>query len=152
MTSNPTAVFDAVPEFEINGHKFKLSKLNAMTQLHVMRKMAPLIEKAIPQLAELSKIKTDIPESEKTEQSMKTLAPILGGLATLSDDDFNYVLYRLLSAVELHQPQFNMWAKVATINGIQMQDFDLATLLQLAGRSLSYNLSGFFSSWGQTRS
>jgi len=57
-------------------------------------------------------------------------------------------LFRLLGSVEVQQ-EFSgstVWAKVATDSAIMMQDIELPILLQVAGKALMYNLSGFFGS------
>lgn len=131
--------------FEAGGRKFKLGKIDAFRQFHIVRRIGPLLTEMMPVIAGIAKSKVDkMSETEKLEEFAKMAAPIMQGLSKLSDADADYVLYRLLSAVEVHQEQFNSWAKIATDTGLMMQDMELPLLLNAAGRSLMFNLSGFF--------
>lgn len=132
-------------EFEIGDRKFKIGKLDAFRQFHIVRRVGPLLADFMPALAGMSKAKMDqMSESEKLEEFAKAIQPVMAGLSKLSDQDADYVLYRLLSCVEVHQPTFNSWAKISSDTGLMMQDLELPVLLQAAGRSLMFNLSGFF--------
>lgn len=131
--------------FEVSGRKFKLGKIDAFRQFHIVRRIGPLLAEFMPALAGMSKKKMDsLTEAEKLDEFAKMMQPVMMGLSKLSDADADYVLYRLLGAVEVHQDQFNTWAKIATDSGLLMQDLELPVLLQVAGRSLMFNLSGFF--------
>jgi hypothetical protein len=138
-------------EFEVGGRKFKLSKVDAIRQFHIVRRIGPLLAELVPAMSGIAKAKVDsLSETEKLEEFGKIAAPLMQGLSKLSDVDADFVLYRLLGCVEVHQPQFNSWAKVATDAGVVMQDLELPILLQLAGRALMFNLTGFFSSLPRT--
>lgn len=131
--------------FEAGGKKFKLGKLDAFRQFHIVRRIGPLLAEMMPVVAGIAKAKVErMSEAEKLEEFAKIAGPVMQGLSKLSDADADYVLYRLLSVVEVHQEQFNSWAKIATDSGLMIQDLELPILLQAAGRSLIFNLSGFF--------
>lgn len=133
--------------FEAGGRKFKLGKIDAFRQFHIVRRMGPLLAELLPAMAGIAKSKVDgLSETEKLEEFAKIAQPVMLGLSKLSDQDADYVLFRLLGAVEVHQEQFNIWSKVSSDTGIMMQDIDLPILLQAAGRAFVYNLSGFFAS------
>lgn len=134
-------------EFSIGARKFKVGKLDAFRQFHIVRRIGPLLAELMPAMGGIvkSKAKLDqLSEDEKLVEFGKIAQPLMQGLSRLSDADADYVLFRLLSCVEVEQPQFNTWARVATDTQIVMQDMELPVLLQAAGRSLMYNLSGFF--------
>lgn len=131
--------------FEIGGRKFKLGKIDAFRQFHIVRRIGPLLADLMPGLSGMVKMKMDdMTETQKLEEFAKAIHPVMSGLSRLSDADADYVLYRLLGAVEVEQPQYKSWARVATDTGLVMQDIELPVLLQVAGRSLMYNMSGFF--------
>lgn len=131
--------------FEAGGRKFKLGKIDAFRQFHIVRRIGPLLAELIPALAGMNQKKMEsASETEKLEEFAEVLQPVMSGLSKLSDADADYVLYRLLGAVEVHQSDFNTWAKVATDTGLMIQDMELPVLLQAAGRSLMFNMSGFF--------
>jgi hypothetical protein len=134
-------------EFRIGDRKFKLNKIDALRQFHIVRRIAPLLREMIPVMGSIKKAKVDdLTEEQKFEQFGLIASPIIEGLARLSDADADFVLFRLLASVEVEQPQFNSWTFIATESGIKMQDMDLPVLLQAAGRALMFNLSGFFAS------
>ena len=136
---------DSARDFTLNGMQFKLGKIDAFRQFHIVRRIGPLLAELVDSLRTIGKVDADkMSEQEKLEHFSKLAAPVMQGLAKLSDADADYVLLRLLSSVEVHQEKFNSWAKVATDQAIAMQDLDLPILLQVAGRALMYNLSGFF--------
>lgn len=134
-------------EFDLGGRKFKLNKINAMVQFHIVRRIGPLITELISVMGQISKKNVEgMTEEEKVMEFGKLATPIMMGLSKLSDQDSEYVLYRLLAAVEVHQPQFNVWSHVARAeSGIMFQDIELPVIMQVAARSLMFNLKGFFS-------
>lgn len=138
-------------KFEAGGREFKLNKIDAFRQFHIVRRIGPLLSELMPALAGMAKNKSmnQMSETEKLEEFAKVAQPVMLGLSKLSDADADYVLFRLLSAVEIRQPEHNIWVKVASDTGIMMQDIELPVLLQAAGRSLMFNLSGFFGSLRQ---
>ena len=134
-------------EFQIGERKFKLNKIDAMKQFHIVRRIAPILQELVPAMGTIAKSKVeDLSEEDKLAEFSKIVGPVMNGLARLSDDDSNFVLYRLLSSVEILQPQFNSWTYIATEAGIKMQDLELPEILQIAGKAFMYNLSNFFSS------
>lgn len=134
-------------DFSIGDKKFKLSKIDALKQFHIVRRIGPLISEILPVLTGIAKVPTDsMSESQKLDMFAKIAEPLMGGLSKLSDEDANFVLFRLLSSAEIYQDNFKCWAKIASDQGIQMQDLDLPILLQCAGRALMFNLAGFFGS------
>lgn len=133
-------------EFQIGEKKFKLMKIDAFRQFHIVRRIGPLLSDMLPAMAKIGKTDVEkMSENEKLETFAKIAEPIMSGLSKLSDEDANYVLFRLLGAVEVQQTAGN-WARVAVDSGIMMQDMELPVLLQCAGRALMFNLSGFFAS------
>lgn len=146
-------------KFEAGGRQFVISKINAIRQFHIVRRIAPLLTELLPHLASLKKAKDDIDDPEKMAQLTLIATPILKGLATLSNRDSECVLYGLLSAAEMQQSSGN-WAKVAIFDdnadeekrapgSLMINDMDLPLLLQVAGRVFVYNLSGFFAALPQ---
>jgi hypothetical protein len=65
-----------------------------------------------------------MPESEKLEAIAQLGKPIMDGFSKLSDADANLVLLGLCSAVEIHQPQTNSWARVAREDVLMFNELD----------------------------
>ncbi len=132
--------------FEIGARSFKLNKIDAFKQFHIVRRIGPILADLLPAMKDAQKIAAgqgSMSESEKLDEFAKIAAPLMTGLSKLSDEDANKVLFGLLSSVELQQATGN-WARVATDSMVMIQDLELPLLLQLAGRAFAYNLSGFF--------
>lgn len=135
--------------FEFAGRKFKLNKIDAIKQFHIARRIAPILAELIPQIGEAAKYQDvkdleKVSESKKMEMVAKFASPVMMGLSKISDADANHVLYGLLEAVEVKQEPIGNWARVSSNSLLLMQDLDLRTLVQLAGRAFMFNLSGFF--------
>lgn len=132
-------------EFELNGRKFKIGKLNAFKQFHIVRRIAPILADLLPAIGEmqkLQKIKSNKTEAESFDEMAKVLAPLLTGFSKLSDQDSEFVLFGLLSCVETHS--MGAWSYVVRDSMLMSQDLELPALIQIAGRSFMANLSSFF--------
>lgn len=132
--------------FTIGARQFKLRKIHAMKQYHIVRRIAPILAEFLPviqDIVKLSKDKGDVNEAQKFEQIALLAAPLLRGLSKLSDKDSDHVLYGLLTAVEMQQDGMG-WARLSTGEQLMFDDLSLPILLQAAGRSFLYNLSDFF--------
>lgn len=136
-------------DFEIGGKKFKLNKIDALKQFHIVRRIGPILSDLLPAMKDAAKLQggTKSLESMSEEQKLDSIAkfvePIMSGLSKLSDTDAELVLYGLLASVEVQQTHGN-WAKVATKDMLMMQDLELPVLLKIAGQAFMFNLTGFF--------
>lgn len=132
--------------FDINGTSFKLSKIDAFKQFHIVRRIAPILSDLVPAMSSIksaSKDTEELSESERLDHFAAIAAPVMSGLSKLSDQDADRVLFGLLSSVEMQQSAGN-WARLATDKMLMIQNLDLPVLLQCAGRAFAYNLQSFF--------
>lgn len=133
-------------DFTIGGRSFKLSKINAMKQFHVVRRIAPILGDMLPALKDVARVHKNaenMSQDDQFEQMATIISPIMTGLARLSDADANFVLYSLLAAVEMKQDSGN-WAKISNGDMLLFDNLDLPTMLQAAGRAFAFNMIGFF--------
>jgi hypothetical protein len=132
-------------DFEIGSIKFKLGKINAIKQFQIARRVAPILSEMLPMLDPIAKSMNDqsLSESEKFGKGVVLAKPVLEGFSKLSDKDSEYVLFTLLSSVEMQQSSGN-WAKLANESMILFQDLELSVLMNAAGRAFFHNLTGFF--------
>jgi hypothetical protein len=132
-------------DFQIGGRNFKISKIDAFKQFHVVRRIGPILADLLPGMKELQGVKNfeSLGEGEKLDAFAKLAAPFMNGLAKLSDEDAERVLYGLLTAVEI-QGAGGGWMKISNEKILLVQDLELPILMNLAGRALMHNLSGFF--------
>lgn len=132
-------------DFEINERQFKLSKLDAFKQFHIVRRLGPILGQIIPVAKNLMGLKEEgMSEEQKFDAITKLIGPIMEGISKLSDEDANFVLLGLCAGVEVKQMPAGNWARVVRDGNLMIQDLELPVLLQLAGRSFAYNLAGFF--------
>lgn len=131
-------------DFQAGGKEFKLSKIDAFKQFHIVRRLGPILGDIIPVAQKLKGMKTEgQSEDEKFEMIAEIAKPVMQGLSKLSDEDANRVLLGLLSSVEVKQQTGN-WARIARDENLMIQDLELPIMLQVAGRAFAYNLAGFF--------
>lgn len=126
--------------FSINGVSFKLNKLSAFKQFHIVRRLAPILGEMLPVLQKLQGLN----KAESQSDQLALLEPIMKGLGGLSDADSDKVLLGLLSCVEMQQSTGN-WAFLVRNDQLMFGDLDLPVMLQAAGRAFAYNMAGFFS-------
>lgn len=137
--------------FELNGTRYKTNKISPMKQFHIVRRIGPILSDLMPAMGDIAKsLKATGTQPEKIDfdQIAKFVSPIMSGLSKLDDADSELVLYGLLSGVERNQ--MGAWSYVSDGKTLMFQDLDLPAMLQLAGRSFMFNLSGFFSALPST--
>lgn len=142
-------------QFEVGPHKYRAGKLDAKRQLHVMRRLAPLVMPLIKSGA-IAQAATGKKSAEGKDQlgHMSNL-DLLGmaeavtqGLSTLPDADLDFVVDTCLSVVEREQTGGG-WARMMTGDQLQFVDLDMVSMLSITWRVIQHNLSGFFATLPQ---
>lgn len=118
-------------EFEQNGKTYKVGKLDARAQFHIVRRLAPVFGELIPAL-------------QDGKEGFDAIPAMAKAVAGLSDADTDYCLFGLIGTMSRKQEQGLGWGPVATGNALMYADIDMVGMLQLAWQSLQYNMSGFF--------
>lgn len=131
----------------IGGHDYAIGRLNALDQLHVSRKIAPIIPNIMPILTEVAKGEfsktleslengaTD--ELDGLEPLAQALEPFMEAIAKIPEDDVNYVVHKCLSVVKRN-------GAVVCRNGTMMfDDLDMSHLLPLTVAVIRTNLGNF---------
>lgn len=117
-------------ETTIKGKTYRAGRMDARRQFHVVRRLAPLLSG----LTDLAALKSD---------PMAALGPLAETIATMKDEDADYVLDACLEVTERQQAAGG-WAKVMRHGSLMFEDLDMADMLRLAGAALVENLGGFF--------
>lgn len=134
---------------EINGQVYSIGKLDAMTQFHVARRLAPvfaaltsaIMGAKIPKMPEgLSP--EDLKKAVEEAQFLAIAEPIMKVMATMPDADVNYVLNTCLGVVT--RQVGNSQAPVMIDGALMFQDIDMQLMLRLVSDVLRSNLSSFF--------
>ena len=131
----------------IGGHDYTIGRLNALDQLHVSRKIAPIVPNIMPILTEVAKgdlerVIESIEDGENNElEGLEPLAealePFMEAIAKMPEDDVNYVVHKCLSVVK------RGGAAVCRNNTIMFDDLDMNHLLPLTIAVIRMNLGIF---------
>lgn len=122
-------------EFTVNGSTYRNTKLNAVQQFHVARRLAPLLTKSSAALLQTQPTSLD--------DAAQTLGPVFDALGAMDDDVCNYVLRTCLASVQKNVggQWITVWNPAA--GRLQFDDLDLATMLQLTVQVIQDNLGTF---------
>lgn len=139
----------AADTFEVGGNTYRVGRLNAIKQLHVVRRLAPLIGSL--KGADLRGAMTGgVTDEERAKQSaalMTVLEPLAGAIAALSDDDTEYVLGACLMVCQRQAAGGLGWSAVWSEQAkrTMFDDITLTDMLTLVGRVIMQNLGDFTS-------
>ncbi|GAA5631070.1 hypothetical protein Acal02_01689 [Acinetobacter calcoaceticus] len=151
---------------EINGIDYSIGRLNAVDQFHVSRKIAPIVPKLMPIIAEVAKgdlsktiaaieaqnaLKSTENEDdqETTEQSdvdadlsdleplAEAFSPLMDVIAQMPEEDVNYIIFKCLGVVK------RGGAVVCRNNTIMFDDIDMTQLLPLVIATIRINMGNF---------
>jgi hypothetical protein len=128
-------------EFKLNDKEYRVEKLDAFKQLHVSRKIAPLIPAMIPIFLKIAKMQGKF--QENIDALPQTLQPFADALAELPDESAEYVYITCLSVVR--RRAMDHWAAVIS-PGTRISpfdDIDFVTMTQLVIRVIEHNLGPF---------
>lgn len=135
-------------EFEINGKTYRAAKMNALEQLKVAKRFAPVLG-AMSGLFELLKhIDFENLDLEKTkvadidfEQFKPVFKDFCLAIGELSDKSTEYIIDTCLAVVDIKQTG-GAWARLRK-NDITMFELELDELLRIVFQVLRHNLAGF---------
>lgn len=120
-------------EFEIDGKQYRATRnLSAFEQLHIARKLAPLIAKLSPQ------------ESNPAANDFFSLmAPVINGLSEMPSDDVDFITQKCVSVVQRMSGQ--QWAAIWNdrAKSMMFDDIDAMQLLQISFQVISDQLGSF---------
>lgn len=138
---------------EVGGARYRVGRMNAMTQFHVGRRLAPVL--AILGLKAASMIGEAPPTDDKDvmESFVPLLAPLAEVLARMSDEDSNYVVERCMLVTEREITEGKWQMVVASgsspvADRFMFQDIDLHVMLRLVLEAIRENLAGFMTGLG----
>ena len=151
---------------EINGIDYSIGRLNAVDQFHVSRKIAPIVPKLMPIIAEVAKgdlSKTiaaieaqnahksteneddqEAPEQSDVDADLSDLeplaeafSPLMDVIAQMPEEDVNYIIFKCLGVVK------RGGAVVCRNNTIMFDDIDMTQLLPLVIATIRINMGNF---------
>lgn len=128
-------------EFEVGGRRYRASKMPAMQQFHVSRKIAPLLPALIPVFVNIAK-KGGVGEDFGALTTL--LQPLADGLANLKDEDADFVVGTCLSTVKRENAQGSftpIWSMAAKT--LMSDDMTLADMIPIVVRVIQDQLGPF---------
>lgn len=127
-------------EIELNGSHFSIGRLSAMQQLHVSRRVAPIVPALIPVFVGLRGKESF---GDNLEGLAVALQPLADGLAGLKDEDAEYVVGTCLSVVQRRQD--TGWARVWALEQkrLMFEDMDMSVILPIVVQVIIANLGPF---------
>jgi hypothetical protein len=129
-------------EFEIDGHKYRAEKLDAMKQWHVSRKLAPLIPVMLPAFLAMKDL-------ENPEEDLMGLAnmlqPLADGFASMSDESSEYLINTCMVVVQ--RQVGNTWGRVwdAPSKTSTFPDIDMLVMVKIVIKVIQDSLGSFIS-------
>jgi hypothetical protein len=134
-------------EFTIENVVYRAGKLDAFQQLHIVRRLTPCLARiaaaAGPDTGGSGgrepSVRKDVPEGDEG----KALDALLAAIATLKDEDVDFVLNSCLDVTERKQPGGG-WARMRSNGALMFQGISLACLLQIAWHVIRENMADFF--------
>lgn len=141
-------------EFQLHHRQFRVKKLSAFEQLHLSRKIAPLLPPLAPliiKMTEEAKKEDDGAKREPFSISVLTFAKLAGpfadALASMKDQDAEQVFTMTLSSVEIQTDEArNVWIPLWIAGAKMASDKDLndaAMLLPIVVKVIVHNLGNF---------
>jgi len=120
-------------DFNINDKNYRSGKMDAFKQLHVSRRLIPV----------LSGLAAASQSDGGAKDLSKMIVPLASAIASMPDADCDYILHACLSVVKIEQGT-NKWAPIFVNGQMMFAEVDLAVMIQIAVKVIQDNLSGFF--------
>jgi hypothetical protein len=133
---------NATREFVVAEKTYVAKQLSAMKQLHIARKLAPVLAGLAPAGAGAKLA---------LETALMAVLPNLAEkLASMKDEDAEFVVLNLLSACSRRENGGGLASLVGASGGLMFQDIGMKEMIQIAVESGKHNFSDFFSALPQT--
>ena len=129
-------------EIEIGGNAYQIGRIDAMRQLHVSRRVVPVLIAAGISIADVVKSGAG---TEGDAWLMRVADKALDVVAKMSNEDVEYVVQTSLSVAKRRPVGGDgPWALVMNGKQFQFQDMDMRTMVQVTLAVLRENMGGFF--------
>lgn len=125
-------------ELEVDGHKYQVEKLNALKQLHVARRLGPMLVVAgvtVDMVRDGMKLDLD--------DVVALVGPVMEILSRMPDDEVEYIIFACLGAAK--RLQGDAWAPLMTSDGKQLMfaDMDMPAMVRVVLEVIKENLGPF---------
>lgn len=125
-------------EIEINGVMYRIGRLDAFTQFHIARRLAPIQLAMGISASELAQKAT----ADESTIAAAIMGPIADIMSKMPQDDVDYILKSSLAIVSRKQGE--SWAKVFVSGGLMFDDIRMKEMVRLTIAVIKENMDGFF--------
>jgi hypothetical protein len=132
-------------EFTIKGNVYRTGKLDAFTQLHIVRRLTPCIGKLAALAGGSVKLKygDDGKVVDIDGDPDAVLTPLANAITAMSDEDVEYVFNACIEVTERKQAG-GAWAALRVKGTTMFDGLTLPVLMQIAYYVVRENLTDFF--------
>lgn len=131
-------------EFPINGHEYRTSKLDAVKQFHIARRIAPVLTNMVDLIQVFEKLDLSSIEKADPEEIMKAVSPLVSAIGALPDEDTEYIINSCLRITKRKGPT-GQWGPVMAQHGggLMFDDIEMEHMLQIVWAVVQENLARF---------
>ena len=136
-------------DFEVGGINYRAGTMNAIKQLQVVRRLAPLL--AALNSADLAGLAGQASDGSGAGLAA-AIGPLTEAFAAMSDENTEYVLSACLSICQREIPGGLGWTPIWSVQGktLMFDDINLMVLVQIVGRVVMANVGDFTSALPRT--
>ena len=125
---------------ELAGSVYSIGRMDALTQFHVARRLAPVVATLGKSIAELTTA-----EGQQSQEAWITevFGPVMDIVAKMGDDESNYIIHTCLNVVSRKQ-EGGKFAPVQRNKQMMFNDIEMPVMFRLVVEVIKENLGGFF--------
>lgn len=130
-------------DFVVEGRTYHASKMNAMDQFQVLRRLAPIMGS----FGGLMNFMSNREAAPMTQPEMLTaISPLAKAISELSDEATNYIFDKCFGLVTRDEPGGRGAARIWNVQAkrMQMDDIDLPAMMQILVKVLEGSFENFF--------
>ena len=133
MINTPTTI-------DLAASNYSIGRMDALTQFHVARRLAPVIAVLGESVAKLA----DSPETKSQEAWVASVfGPVMDIVAKMGDEESNYIIHACLAVVG-RQQEGGKYAPIQRNKLLMFNDIEMPVMFRLVVEVIKENLGGFF--------
>lgn len=126
----------------VGDFNYRIGKLNPRKQLHIARRLAPVLGGLAREAIGLTESKLD--KMNEAQMIGAVAIPITEGLSKMREEDVDYILDTCLGTVSRIEAEGKLQPVMnAATKQMQYEDLDLGQMMQLAVHVVQHNLGRF---------
>ena len=128
-------------EIDLAGQRYRIERMDAMTQFHVSRKLAPVLPTILPIISAMGGGAMEKAMNGDAKDLAEAAMPFAEAIAGMSDENAAYVVGSCLATVK--RMHMDAWRPVQQNGQYMFDDMDMSVILPLVFRILREALGGF---------